>query len=475
MTMNPGAVNFRAGDGQPARKILAATSISYAIVLLDASIVNIGLEQIGATLDSGVSGLQWIVNAYTLSFASFLMTGGTLGDRLGARNIYLAGLMLFTLASALCGFAPNLGTLAMARALQGLGSAMLVPCSLALINQAYPDPARRAAAIGMWMGCGGIAMASGPLLGGLLIHGFGWRSIFFVNLPLGLAGICLTWPLPRDRAPGTRHFDIAGQLTAIIALGSLIALLIEAPALGWGSLPIVAGAVVCGMASLLFIRIETRQPQPMLPLSLFRNGLFAASALVSMASALVFYGMLFAFSIYYQRVLGYAPLQAGLAFLPMTVMVATGGLVSGRLARLFGARASMCAAFCLYAIGAAGMLLPEPGSPYWFAVLPMLAIGLASGFISPAATAPAMGTVEKNRAGIAAAVLNSARQTGAALGVAIFGALLATLQPFAQALHIVLGMVVAISLAAALLWWFSTRPSACLQRVQARSKNAALR
>lgn len=456
-------------------KVLAATSISYAIVLLDASIVNVGLERIGDSFDSGVSGLQWIVSAYTLSFASFLMSGGTLGDRLGARNIYLSGLLVFTLASALCGFAPSLGALALARALQGIGSAMLVPCALALINQAYPDPARRAAAIGMWMGCGGIAMASGPLLGGMLIHYLGWRAIFFINLPLCLAGIVLIWPTPRDKPLRSRHFDGAGQLTAIVALGGLIAVLIEAPQRGWDSPPIIAGSIISAVAGLLFIAIERRQPQPMLPLAMFRNRLFAASAVVSMASALVFYGMLFAFSLYYQRVLGYAPLQAGLAFLPMTVMVALGGLASGRLAMRFGARASMCLAFGLYAIGAAGMLLARPGSPYSFAILPMLAIGLAAGFISPAATAPAMGTVEHGRAGIAAALLNSARQTGAALGVAIFGALLGVLQPFGHALHLVLGIAAFVSLAAALLWWLATSPSAPISGSRAAAGNSAPR
>jgi MFS transporter, DHA2 family, methylenomycin A resistance protein len=440
-------------------EVLAATSISYTIVLLDASIVNVALEQISSTLNSDVSGLQWIVNAYTLTFASFLMTGGTLGDRAGARNIYLAGLVVFTLASALCGFAPDLMTLALARALQGVGSAMLVPCSLSLINQAYPDPARRASAIGVWMGCGGIAMASGPLLGGVLIHWFGWRSIFFVNLPLGLIGIGLTWSVARDKAIRSRHFDFSGQITAIIALGSLIAVLIEGATLGWNAVPIIAGIAICCVATFLFIRIETRQPHPMLPLSFFGNSLFAGSAFASLASAFVFYGVLFTFSIYYQKALGYSPLQAGLAFLPMTIMVAAGGLVSSRLVRIFGSRWSMCMAFGLYAIGASSLLLLQPGSPYMAAVLPMLAIGLAAGFVSPAATSPAMGTVEKNRAGVAAAVLNSARQTGAALGVAIFGTFIATLQPFETAMHVVLGIVAITSLIAATAWWISARPS----------------
>ncbi|WP_205171569.1 MFS transporter, partial [Burkholderia sp. LMG 13014] len=171
-----------------ARRVLAATCVSYTLVLLDASIVNVALIDIAHTFGSHVAGLQWIVNAYTLAFASLLMAGGTLGDRLGDRTVYVAGLAVFVAASALCGVAPNLPALAIARALQGVGSAMLVPCSLALLNRAFPEPAARASAISLWMGCGGIAMASGPLIGGLLIHLLGWRSLFFVNLPLGLAG-----------------------------------------------------------------------------------------------------------------------------------------------------------------------------------------------------------------------------------------------------------------------------------------------
>ncbi|AIY39433.1 Permeases of the major facilitator superfamily [Collimonas arenae] len=434
-----------------------ATSISYTIVLLDASIVNVALEQISGTLHSNVAGLQWVVNAYTLTFASFLLTGGTLGDRLGARNIYLAGLAVFTLASMLCGFAPDLLTLSLARALQGIGSAMLVPCSLSLINQAYPDPARRASAVGVWMGCGGAAMACGPLLGGVLIHWFGWRSIFFVNLPLGLLGIGLTWSVARDKVLHSRHVDLAGQIAAVIALASLIAVLIEGAVFGWRSLPIISGMVVSGVAWTLFFTIETRRAHPMLPLSFFRNRLFAGSAFVSMASAFVFYGVLFIFSIYYQRVLGYSPLQTGLAFLPMTIMVALGGLFSSRLVRIFGTRWPMCMAFGLYAAGSSGLLLATPASLYWTAILPMLAIGLASGFISPAVTAPAMGTVDKSRAGVAAAALNSARQSGAALGVAIFGTFIAALQPFERAMHVVLGIVAITALVAAMVWWLSAK------------------
>lgn len=325
-----------------ARRVLAATSISYTIVLLDASIVNVALEQIGATLHSSVTGLQWVVNAYTLSFASLLLSGGTLGDRLGAKNVYLAGLALFALASALCGMAPNLATLAIARALQGMGSAMLVPCSLALINRAFPEPARRASAVSVWMGCGGVAMACGPLVGGILIHAFDWRSIFLVNVPIALIGVWLARSIGRDSAAPRRHFDLAGQAAAIAALGTLIAVLIEGSTLGWRSAPVILGIVLCGTAWALFLVIETRRDDPMLPLSFFKSPLFSASVAISMASAFVFYGLLFTFSISYQTIRGFSALETGLAFLPMTAMVAIGGLASHRLAKR-AAPASRCA------------------------------------------------------------------------------------------------------------------------------------
>ncbi|WP_035555153.1 MFS transporter [Burkholderia sp. 9120] len=441
-----------------ASRVLAATCISYTVVLLDASIVNVALGEISHTLRSNIAGLQWVVNAYTLTFASLLMTGGTLGDRLGARNVYLTGLSVFVLGSVLCGFAPDLTTLTLARALQGVGSAMLVPCSLALINDAYPLPARRAAAVSLWMGCGGVAMASGPLIGGLLIHLFGWRSIFFVNVPIGLAGIWLAQAVERTASPGTRHVDLPGQLAGIVALGTVIGVLIEGHRLGWQSAPIVAGIAISGVAWVAFFVIETRTQHPMLPMPFFRNALFSASTFVSMVSAFVFYGMLFTFSLFYQQARGYSALDTGLAFLPMTGMVALGGLLSSRVVKRLGTRESMCIAFVLYALGALGMSLTNAASPYWVAVVPMLAIGMASGFISPAATSPALGTVDKNRAGIAAAVLNSARQSGSALGVAIFGTFISTAHVFQQAMNLILGIVATLSTIAACVWWVASRP-----------------
>lgn len=462
-------------DRAAARRVLAATCVSYMLVLLDASIVNVALTDIAHTFGSRVAGLQWIVNAYTLAFASLLLTGGTLGDRLGDRTVYVAGLAVFVAASALCGIAPTLPALAVARALQGIGSAMLVPCSLALINRTFPEPAARASAISLWMGCGGIAMASGPLIGGLLIDLFGWRSLFFVNLPLGLAGIWLGRTVTRAAVDRSRQFDWGGQAAAVVAIGALIGTLIEGPSLGWRSAPIVGGAVASVVAWIAFIAIEARRREPMLPLAFFRNRLFAGSTFVSMASAFVFYGLLFVLSLFYRQVRGASPLDTGLAFLPMTAMVALGGLISGRVVARFGARGTMCTAFALYAAGALGMTAIGAATPAWLAVAPMLAIGFASGFISPAATAPALGTIDRQRAGVAAAVLNAARQSGSPLGVAIFGACIATLQPFPVAMRVVLALAAGLSVLAAATWWLTVQAAPATAATTAPLQAAARR
>jgi DHA2 family methylenomycin A resistance protein-like MFS transporter len=444
--------------GAGRRRVLMATSISYLVVLLDSSIVNVALDRIADDFGSGIAGLQWVVNGYTMAFASLLLAGGTLGDRWGARTVYAGGLALFTLASVACGLAATLPALVAARGLQGAGAALLVPASLKLINQACPDPAERARAIGVWIACGGVAMAAGPLVGGALIHGFGWRSIFFVNGPIGLAGVGFTLRIVRQARPARApRFDLAGQASATAALGSLIAVLIEGHPLGWTSPTILLGMGFAVAAAALFLVVEAGHRYPMLPLSLFRNGIFAGSTVASMASAFVFYGLLFVTSLYFQRALGYAPLEAGCALLPMTAMVAGGSILSNRLAARLGVRGSMCAAFACYAAGALGLWPAGAASSYGAFVLPLLAIGLAAGFVSPAATAPAMGTVGADRAGVAGAVLNAARQTGAALGVAIFGSEIAALPSFEAGLHAALATAAAVSVAAGLVWWRALR------------------
>lgn len=354
------------------RRVLAATSLSYVLVILDTSIVNVALDPIAAALHSAITTLQWVASAYTLSFGLLLLGGGALADRFGARRLYINGLLLFTLASLLCAMADNGMALVAARVLQGAGAALLVPASLALINQTYQDnPAGRATAIGVWAGCGGVAMAAGPLVGGVLIETLGWRSIFLVNLPLGL---------------------IAIGLSTRVAVSAM-----PAQASGW---------------------------RVLLAWQLFGNRVFSACVAVSLMSALLLYGLMFLLSLYFQQTLGFSPLRTGVAFLPLTVLVSAGSLMARKFVRAFGTRWLITGALLLYVMGFALLLRSGKAPDYALIVIPMPLIGLAAGLITPAATAALMNVVHPGQAGIAAGTLNTARQLGAALGVALAGGLL---------------------------------------------------
>jgi MFS transporter, DHA2 family, methylenomycin A resistance protein len=435
------------------KRVLIATSLSYVVVILDTSIVNVALEPVAASLGSDITGLQWVVNAYTLTFASLLLSGGASGDRIGAKTAYLAGLLIFAGASALCGLAPDLPILVVARILQGVGAALLVPCSLTLINHAFPVARQRASAIGVWAGCGGIAMAAGPLAGGLLIHLLGWRSIFLVNVPIALIGAWLTMRIDSVRpATSRRSMDLAGQMSAIVALGASVAVLIEGAKLGWQAGVIRAGAVVAFVAWIALISIETKRKQPMLPMGFFRSPVFSASAFVSLVSGLIFYGLFFLLSLYFQSARGWTPLQTGLAFLPLTVMVTLGSFASGALNRAYGARWLVCGGFLLYALGFFGLLALADDAPYWRIALCFPAVGFGAGVITPAATAALMAGVDKARAGVAAGVLNASRQSGAAFGVAIFGALMSAIQPLDAGIRVAVELAIGLSLLAALVW-----------------------
>lgn len=436
------------------RQILLATCLSYVIVILDTSIVNVALEPIATRLNASVAGLQWVVNAYTLTFASLLLTGGALGDRLGAKKIYLTGLLLFATASALCGLAPTLPALIVARVLQGVGAALLVPCSLTLLNNVYPDAHERAGAIGKWAGFGGIAMAAGPLIGGVLIHWFGWRCIFWVNVPFALAGAWLTTRVPTEKVTvdPDRHSDGAGQILAIIALASTVAVLISGSTPGWGNSQLLAGSAVAVLAWSLFILTEMRAREPILPLRLFKNRVFSAAVFTSLVSALVFYGLFFLLSLYFQTVRHWPPLQTGLAFLPLTLFVTLGSFTSGPLCRRFGALYLVGGGFLLYAAGFVGLYAMADNAPYWRIVACFPAMGLGAGIITPAATASLMNVINKSQAGVASGVLNASRQTGSAFGVAIFGALMAGNDNFRDSLNIAVSLAIGLSLLAALCW-----------------------
>ncbi|MEW9306643.1 MFS transporter [Labrys neptuniae] len=402
---------------------LAALSLGVALVQLDVSIVNVGLDQMRGLMADGVAGLQWVVNGYTLAFAGLLLTGGALGDRFGAKRLYLLGLALFTLASLACGLAPSGTALIAARVLQGIGAALLMPPSLALVVHAYRDPSERAKAIGVWGSVGGLAMVAGPVLGGLLIALFGWRSIFLINLPVGLLALWMALRFTEETTERhARAIDLPGQILGILTVVALTAAIIEGEPLGWSHPAILGAIAVFLLAGTLFLAVESRTAEPMMPLSLFRNPIFTAAALIGTLLNVSFYGAIFLLSLYFQDGLGMSPLSAGLAFLPMTGLIAITNIMSGRVAVRWGNRLPIVLGLAIDTFGFVALALQLRGDAgYAHIWWPLLLIGFGMALAVPAMIGALLATVEKTRAGIASGVLNALRQTGGAVGVAVFG------------------------------------------------------
>jgi MFS transporter, DHA2 family, methylenomycin A resistance protein len=411
--------------GQSSVLTVVAMSLGFGVVQLDVSVVNVAVRPIGDALGGGVAALQWIVSAYTIMFAAFILSAGAIGDRVGARRLFVAGFGLFTAASALCGLAPSLGVLIGARAIQGLGAAVLVPCSLILLNHSYHDPGERAWAVGMWAAGASVGLSGGPVIGGALIATLGWRAIFFINVPLGAIAIWLTlrYASETPRARG-RGVDLWGQLTAVVALGSLAAATIEGGAVGWTQPRILAGYGVAVISSVLFLRIEAGRRGALLPLVLFRRPAFSASATMGLVLNIAFYGFIFVLSLFFQREQGRSPLETGLAFAPMTGVVMASNLGAGRLARSFGTRRVIAVSAVVAAVAFAGLLGIGRGTTYVAMVAQLVLLGASLGVIVPLMTAEILGSVDRSYSGVASGTLNTARQTGSVIGVALFGSLI---------------------------------------------------
>lgn len=395
---------------------LTAALLGFAIITLDASVVNVALPAIGADLTAGLSGLQWVVDAYTLTFAALMLSTGAFADRAGASRAYGAGIAVFTLASAVCGGAPNLPALIGARVVQGAAAAVVLPASLALVRQAYPDAARRARAVALWAAGGSVAVALGPVAGGALTTAWDWRGIFFINLPVGAAALLLLLRSPRSR-PRPAPLDVPGQLTAVVALGALTFAVIEGGATG---LVALGAAVAAGAA---FVRIETRQAHPVVPLALFRNRNVCVAVAVGAACSVAFYGAVFVFSLFFQQVQGRSALYAGVMFLPMSGLIAVTNIVSGKLAGRYGVRMPMLLGQWLAVAGLLPLLAVDAYTPSVVVAVLLIPLALGCALTVPPLTAAMMEAVPPDRAGLAAGVLNSARQVAGGLAIAVFGAL----------------------------------------------------
>ena len=407
-----------------ARWTLVATSFGLGMALLDVTAVNVAVPAIQANLNTDVRGLSWVIDGYTLAFASLLLLAGGLGDRLGARRIFVVGLVLFTLASALCGGAPGLVTLVTARILQGVGAALFMPSSLAILRQAYPEAQERAQAIGIWSALTAIAGASGPVLGGLMVAAFGWRSIFFLNVPVGFIAVWMAWKFvkPSTRSPGG-GYDLLAQLTAAGSLALFTWALIERSSRGWGS-PVIIGSMVASVIGLrAFVFLEGRSPRPILPLQLFKDRTFSATASAALLYAGSFFGSVLVFSLFFQGVRGDSPAMAGLHLSAVTASFGLTSLLAGRLIGKYGTRGPIMTGLVALTVSAWSAAALSPATPFVMLLPAMMLMGIGAGLVAPAMNAAILASVPPQLSGIGAGVLNASRQIGTALGVALFASL----------------------------------------------------
>ncbi|GCE29486.1 MFS transporter [Dictyobacter alpinus] len=409
-----------------AKKVLTLviTCLGFFMVLLDVSIVTVALPTMQADLHVGISDLQWIVDAYTLPFAVLLLTAGTLGDRFGRKRLFLVGLAIFTIGSALCGFAPTLGLLIAGRILQGIGGAALAPGSLSVLAFTFPDERERAQAIGIWSGVSGIALAAGPLIGGSLIQLSSWPAIFFVNLPIGIIAFVLGWRvLAESRNPLAQRADIAGQILIIAGLTALTYAFIEGKTQGWTSTLILTLFILAAVFIVAFLAVEAKASEPLLPLSLFHNRTFSTANGAAAVVGFALLGTVFFLTQYFQGIQGYNALGSGLRTLPNTIGIFLAAPLAGQLTARFGPRLPVTIG--AFSAGIALLLLTSisPTTAYvdiWWK-LAMLGGGFGL-MLSPLTTA-VLAVTPPARAGLASSIVTTSRQIGSVLGIALLGTL----------------------------------------------------
>lgn len=434
------------------RRVLAASVFGFFLVGLDAMVVNVALPAINRSLAGGMAGAQWVIDGYTLAFAALMLSAGAVSDRIGAKAAYGLGLIGFTLSSAACGLAPSLGMLIGARLAQGAAASLMLPASLALVRQAFPDPAQRNRAIALWTAAGSAAAAAGPVAGGLITAAVDWRWIFFLNLPAGAAALALlsgTPKLVQATAAVRAHFDVLGLVTSVVALAGLTYGFIEGGAKGFGSTPVLASFAAAVIASVAFAVAESRQAHPMVPLTLFNSRAMSLAAAAGFTVNAAFYGVIFLFSLYFQQVAHKSSTVTGLLFAPITAVVTLVNVtVAARMVARIGARASMTIGL----VGTAGamilLLAVRPGQPAWALVLLLVPVSFAGAFVVPALTIMVMGSVPAEQAGTAAGIVNTSRQVGGALAVAVAGAMVAG-GDFAHGMHLTLVGIAALLAVAA--------------------------
>jgi len=405
---------------------LGAVAFGLFMIMLDNTIVNVALPSIQSDLDIGISELEWVFNGYALTFGVLMLTGGKLADMLGRRRIFIVGLLIFTVASLFCGLATSAGWLIGARVLQGVGSALMNPATLSIITATFP-PRQRGMAIGIWAGVAAMALAIGPLAGGLITQHLGWNWIFFINVPVGILAIIVT-RLVVDESRDTsadQRLDLPGLLSSGIGLFALTYGLIEANNYGWTSPRILLLFAVALVGIVLFVLLELRQRSPMLDLSLFKNGTFAGANSVMLLIGLAMFGVFFYNSLFIQNILGYSAVETGATFLPMTVLIILVAPLAGKYSDRVGSRWLMGGGMVLLAASLFIFSRLDASSDFWDLLPGLIVGGFGMGLVMTPTTSAAMGSVPVDKAGVGSAVLNSMRQVGGALGIAVIGAIIA--------------------------------------------------
>lgn len=446
--------------------VLAVCCTSVFLSSLNNTVLNVALPAMQHDLRSPLSGLQWVTDAYLIVLAALLMLAGSAGDRLGRRRVFQTGLALFTLGSLLCGLAPDLDRLIAFRMVQAVGASMLNPMAMSIVTNTFTAPRERARAIGVWGTVMGVAMAVGPMVGGVLVQGLGWRSIFWLNLPIGLTAIaCAARFVPESRAPRPRRVDPVGQVLVVVLLGCLTYTIIEGPGTGWTAPRTLACALAAPAALLALVLYERRRTEPLVDLRVFRSAGFSGASVMAVCSFYVLGGFLFLNTLYLQNVRGLSALAAGLYLLPMAVMNIVTSPLSGRLTATRGPRLPLLLAGIATAAG--GVLLATGGALTTDALLftAYVLIGVGVGLANTPVTNAAMSGMPREQAGVAAAIVATSRQVGQALGVAVLGALLTaglhrSGTPFTRAVLPGYWMVTACGLAIVVLSLATTRRTA---------------
>jgi EmrB/QacA subfamily drug resistance transporter len=405
---------------------LGAVSLGLFMIMLDNTVVNVALPSIERDLGMSLSQLEWVVTGYALTFAAFMLTGGKLADLLGRRLVFVAGLAVFTAASLACGLAGGADMLIGARIVQGIGAAMMNPATLSIITATFP-PRQRGAAIGIWAGVSALALAIGPLVGGVLSEHVDWSWIFFVNVPVGVIAIIAAFLFvdeSRDTSRNQRP-DVPGLATSAIGLFALTYALIEANNHGWGSTRILGAFALAAVSLVAFVALELRQRRPMLDLTLFRNSTFTGANVSMLLVALAMFGVFFYVSLYVQQILGYSPVEAGASFLPATILIAALSPQVGRVVDRVGSRWLTGAGMVSLSLSLLLYSRLGTGSSYWDILPGLVLMGVGMALVMTPTTAAAMSSVPRDQAGVGSAVLNSMRQVGGSLGIAVTGAIVA--------------------------------------------------